>query len=109
MGAKPKVTVEVYAKIKRELKTPKDDAKAMKKYKLGKSTIIAIRRSNSYVMYRNRLAMYQSKKKTAKVEEAPAAQERAQLAWQWFMGIALVACAAALFFIVRWVLSLFGV
>jgi len=48
MGAKRKVDVDLYAKIKRELKTPKDDKKVMTKYGLGQTTVRAIRNSLSY-------------------------------------------------------------
>lgn len=51
MGAKRKVTRKVYEEIKKVCKVPKDDKKIMKKYGLSQTTVRAIRRSNSYVMF----------------------------------------------------------
>ena len=45
MGAKRKVDSKLYEKIKKELKTPKDDQKVMKKYSLGQTAVRAIRNS----------------------------------------------------------------
>ena len=48
MGAKTKVTKVIYDKLKKELKSPKDDSRVMKKYGLGQTTVRAIRNSISY-------------------------------------------------------------
>lgn len=51
MGAKRKVDHKLYNKITRELKSPKDDEKVMKKYHLSKSTVSKIRKSSDYEDY----------------------------------------------------------
>ena len=48
MGAKRKVDQKLYNKITKELKTPKDDKKVMKKYSLGQTTVRALRNSYDY-------------------------------------------------------------
>lgn len=48
MGAKRKVTKAMYVRVKHECSNPKDDKKVMKKYKLGQTTVRAIRNSINY-------------------------------------------------------------
>ena len=104
MGAKAKVDAKLYAKIKKELKTPKDDTKVMKKYKLGQTTVRAIRRSNSYKMFKLKTSM---RKPKVKKELSP--QEQAGIAWTGFMLIAFILAFAVLVLFFRWVLSWFGI
>lgn len=103
MGAKRKVDTKLYAKIKKELKSPKDDAKAIKKYKLGQATIRAIRNSWCYDDYISRTT-----KKQHKVVKFNA-QEKAFMSWYGFLAFAVIGALAVLYMIVRWILSWFGV
>ena len=103
MGAKRKVDTKLYAKIKKELKTPKDDAKVMKKYKLGQTAIRAIRNSWCYDDYISR-----TKRKKAKAPRF-SAQEKAFMSWYGFMAFAVIGAFAVIYMIVRWILSWFGV
>lgn len=103
MGAKRKVDTKLYAKIKKELKTPKDDAKVMKKYKLGQTAIRAIRNSWCYDDYISR-----TKRKKPKAPKF-STQEKAFMSWYGFLAFAVIGAAAVLYMIVRWILSWFGV
>jgi len=102
MGAKRKVDEKLYAKIKKELKSPKDDKKVMKKYKLGQTVVRAVRNSWCYDDYLSR-----TKHKRAKNELST--QERAQLAWIGFVAIGAILLLLGFVMIVRWILSLFGI
>lgn len=103
MGAKRKVDTKLYVKIKKELKSPKDDAKAIKKYKLGQATIRAIRNSWCYDDYISRT----TKKKHAKCAKF-STQEKAFMSWYGFLAFAVIGALAVLYMIVRWILSWFG-
>lgn len=106
MGAKRKVDVKLYNKIKQELHTPKDDKKVMKKYKLGQTTVRAIRLSNSYRMFRFRTTL---RRRKITLNSSLSPQEQAQRAWVGFMALCALAALAATYIIVRWILSWFGV
>lgn len=103
MGAKRKVDTKLYAKIKKELKSPKDDAKVMKKYKLGKNTVSAIRNSWCYDDYMSRT----TKKKIKRSKFST--QEKAFMSWYGFLAFAAIGALAVVYFIIRWILSWFGV
>lgn len=103
MGAKTKVDAIRYAKIKKELKTPHDDEKVMKKYKLGQTTVRAIRRSNSYKMFRLKTSL-RPKKITLNSSLSP--QEQAQRAWNWFVILCAFAMIFGVYLIVRWLINL---
>lgn len=107
MGAKKKVDEKLYAKIKKELKTPKDDEKAMKKYKLGHSLIRAIRMSWCYDDYLSRTTKNNIKVKAPRKKLT--VQEKTFLSWYAFIGISCLLGLALLAMIVRWILSWFGV
>ena len=108
MGAKAKVDAKLYDKIKSELKTPKDDKKVMKKYKLGQTTVRAIRRSSSYKMFRLKTSLRPRKKITINSSLSP--QEQAQRAWIGFTIVIAFAGLFGIYVIVRWLFSLiFGV
>ena len=109
MGAKPKVTEKVFNQIKKEVKVPKDDAKAVKKYKLSKSTIATIRKSRNYLMYRNKISLYYPKKKKITLNSSISPQEQAQRAWTWFGIVSFIMIAVGGCLLVRWILSWFGI
>lgn len=122
MGAKRKVDEKLYKKIKQELKTPKDDPKAIKKYKLSQTTIRAIRKSTSYTQFLvrtsgkklatekrnfkvNPKALKKSKKKRLLFKDLTP-QERTQLAWQGFLWISIISILIVAGIIVRWIFGL---
>lgn len=122
MGAKRKVDEKLYKKIKQELKTPKDDPKAIKKYKLSQTTIRAIRKSTSYTQFLvrtsgkklatekrnfkvNPKALKKSKKKRLLFKDLTT-QERTQLAWQGFLWISIISILIVAGIIVRWIFGL---
>lgn len=107
MGAKTKVDAIRYEKIKKELKSPKDDKKVMKKYHLGQTTVRAIRRSNSYTNFKYKTSSRPKKQITINSSLSP--QEQAQGAWIGFSLLCILAAFAAAFIITRWVLSWFGI
>lgn len=103
MGAKAKVDAKLYAKIKKELKTPHDDEKVMKKYKLGQTTVRAIRRSNSYKMFRLKTSI-RPKKITLNSSLSP--QEQAQRAWNWFVILFIFSMVFCAYLFIKWLLNL---
>lgn len=103
MGAKRKVDEKLYNKIKKELKTPKDDKKVMKKYKLGQTAVRAIRNSWCYDDYLSRT----NHKKITINSISP--QRQAQMAWTGFIGLMFVGAFIILALLFRWILSLFGI
>lgn len=107
MGAKTKVDAIRYEKIKKELKSPKDDKKVMKKYHLGQTTVRAIRRSNSYINFKHKTSARPKKQIT--INSSLSSQEQAQKAWIGFLALCVLAAFAAAFILIRWVLSWFGV
>ena len=104
MGAKRKVDEKLYAKIKKELKTPKDDKKVMKKYKLGQTAVRAIRNSWCYDDYLSR-----TKRKKITINHSLSPQQQAQVAWAGFIGLMFIGAFFVLALFIRWVLSWFGV
>ena len=103
MGAKRKVDEKLYAKIKKELKTPKDDKKVMKKYKLGQTIVRAVRNSWCYDDYVSR-----TKRKKITINSL-SSQRQAQMAWTGFMGLLFVGMFIVLTLFIRWILSWFGI
>lgn len=110
MGAKRKVDETLYAKIKKELKTPKDDAKVIKKYKLGKTTVRALRNSWCYDDFVFRTA---HKKKPVVVEDdfhMTDEEPRVSFAMLYvLMALVCLGALALLFILVRWIFSWFGI
>ena len=103
MGAKRKVDAKLYTKVKKELKAPKDDKKVMKKYKLGQTTVRAIRNSWCYDDFLARTT-------TNKIKKTYSPQEQAQRAWMGFMIVCGLGALAVVFLFFRWLISLiFGV
>lgn len=108
MGAKTKVDAIRYEKIKKELKSPKDDKKVMKKYHLGQTTVRAIRRSNSYTNFKYKTSARPKKQITLNSSLSP--QEQAQKAWIGFTIVIAFAGLFGIYAVVRWLVSLiFGV
>lgn len=131
MGAKRKVDAKLYAKVKKELKTPDDDEYVMAKFNLGQTSVRAIRNSKTYNQFviktsgkkkpakkkkpviekRNFKINPKAKSKTSKKapvwEKSP--QEQAQAAWLWFVSLALLGMLLIVFLVVKWVLSWFGI
>lgn len=108
MGAKRKVDEKLYEKIKKELKAPKDDAKAIKKYNLGKTAIRAIRNSWCYDDYIYRT----SHKRGTPATTSHMTDEDTKVsftAYYVLMGAVCVGALIMLFILARWVFSLFGV
>jgi len=111
MGAKRKVNEQLYKRIKKELNTPKDDKKVMKKYKLGQTAVRAIRRSWCYADYLSRT----SHKKNHSYLSLPQgrsdrlAQAQAFMAWRGFMILIFVGAFIVLALLIRWILSWFGI
>ena len=131
MGAKRKVDAKLYAKVKKELKTPDDDKYVMAKFNLGQTSVRAIRNSKTYNQF---VIKTSGKKKPAKKkkpmiekrnfkvnpkakgkmpkkptfwEKSP--QEQAQSAWIWFVSLALLGMLLVVFLVVKWILSWFGI
>lgn len=117
MGAKKKVDAKFYAKVKKELKSPKDDKKVMKKYNLGQTTVRAIRNSKSYAEFnkktrtdRKKFVVKRNFKVNPIVREPKTSQERALGAFIGFVMLALAAGAIVLWLICRWLARvIFGV
>lgn len=118
MGAKRKVDFELYTKVKKELKSPKDDKKVMKKYNLGQTTVRAIRNSKNYTEFNKKTRTDRKKKFVVKrdfkvnpiAREPATSQERAFGAWIGFITGALALGAIAVWLICRWLAKLiFGV
>lgn len=117
MGAKKKVDAKLYAKVKKELKSPKDDKKVMKKYNLGQTTVRAIRNSKSYAEFnkktrtdRKKFVVKRDFKVNPIVREPATSQERAFGAWIGFVTLALAAGIIVVWLICRWLAKLiFGV
>lgn len=123
MGAKAKVDAKLYAKIKKELKTSRDDPKVMKKYNLGQTTVRAIRNSVSYTEFNKRTRTDRRKKFTVrnnfkvnpvvedlKIHKAqPTSQERAMMAFEAFGVLTILALFFVIVVVFRWILSWFGI
>lgn len=107
MGAKRKVDAKLYAKIKKSLKTPKDDAKAIKKYKLGQATIRAIRNSWCYDDYLARTKVKSRPKHSQKTSMST--QEKTFLAWYGFLALSAIGALVVAGLFIRWILSWFGI
>ena len=108
MGAKRKVDEKLYAKIKKELKTPKDDKKVMKKYKLGQTVVRAVRNSWCYDDYIYRTSHKKGTPATTShmTDEGP---KVSFTAYYVLMGAVCVGALIMLFILARWVFSLFGI
>lgn len=106
MGAKRKVDTKLYAKIKKELNTPQDDEKVMKKYNLCHFLIRSIRLSWCYDDYLARTT------KGHIVDDEPrkklTTQEKTFIAWYIFIGLAVFGALTVGYLIIRWILSWFG-
>lgn len=123
MGAKAKVDAKLYAKIKKELKTSRDDPKVMKKYNLGQTTVRAIRNSGTYTEFNKRTRIDRRKKFTVrnnfKVNPAvknlkirkgqPTSQERAMMAFEALGVLTILALFFVIVVVFRWILSWFGI
>lgn len=107
MGAKRKVDIKLYNKISRELKTPKDDKKVMKKYGLGQTTVRAIRNSYDYFHFLEKTSHNKNKKITLNSSQqvlSPADRALVVATWLFILGMAI---AFGMF--IRWVASkIFG-
>lgn len=109
MGAKRKVDEKLYTKIRKELKTPKDDKKVMKKYKIGQSIARAIRNSWCYDDY---IAKTSSKKITInssprrRLAQVPT-RTKENIAFYAFMALACIGLVSIAWMIGRWLISLF--
>ena len=111
---KRKVDAKLYAKVKKELKSPKDDKKVMKKYNLSQTTVRAIRNSNSYAEFNKKTRTDRKKKFVIKrdfkvnpiVREPATSQERALGAWIGFVALALAAGAVVVWLVCRWLANL---
>lgn len=110
MGAKRKVDEKLYEKIKKELKTPKDDPKVMKKYNLGQTAVRAIRNSWCYDDY---VIRTNHKKKPVVVDDDyRMTDEGPQVSFAAFYILMAVVCLgvlALLYLLVRWIFSWFGI
>ena len=110
MGAKRKVDSKLYEKIKKELKTPKDDPKVMKKYNLGQTAVRAIRNSWCYDDY---ILRTNHKKKPVVVDDGyRMTDEDPQVSFAAFYILMAVVCLGALamlYLLVRWIFSWFGI
>ena len=111
MGAKPKVTEKVYNQIKKELITPKDDQKVMKKYNIGQTTARAIRRSPSYVCFltRTRRVTFENAVKESEGKTPDVKKDRASVAVDIFTVITYIALSIGVVLLIAWaMLRLFG-
>ena len=95
MGAKTRVTAEMYNKLKKELKSAKDDKKVMKKYNLGQTTVRAIRNTSSYTAFRERTVLRKYKKHNeAQASELQKINRKADIAVEVFAWICVAGLAA---------------
>ena len=110
MGAKRKVDEKLYTKIKKELKTPKDDAKVIKKYNIGKTTVRALRNSWCYDDFILRTT---PKKKPVVVTDGyHMTDEDTKVSFTTLyvlMAVVGIGALIMLYFIVRWIFSWFGI
>lgn len=118
MGAKRKVDAKLYNNIKKELKSSKDDARVMKRFGLGQTTVRAIRNSKNYTEFNKKTRTDRKKKFVVKRDfkvnpiacEPVTPQERAFGAWIGFVVLAIVAGIIVVWLICRWLAKLiFGV
>ena len=93
MGAKTRVTAEMYNKLKKELKSAKDDKKVMKKYNLGQTTVRAIRNTSSYTAFRERTILRKYKKNEAQASELQKLNRKADIAVEVFAWICVAGLA----------------
>ena len=107
MGAKRKVDSKLYAKIKKESKAPNDDTKVMKKYKLGQTTVRAIRNSWCYDDYLARTKVKSLPKYSQKASMST--QEKTFLAWYGFLALSAIGALVVAGLFIRWILSWFGI
>lgn len=110
MGAKRKVDEKLYAKIKKELKTPKDDATVIKKYNLGKTTVRALRNSWCYDDFVMRTT--HKKKPVVTEDDYLMAVEDTKVSFTTLyvlMAVIVIGALAMLYLLVRWIFSWFGI
>lgn len=108
MGAKRKVDLKLYNKLTKELKTPKDDQKVMKKYNLGQTTVRAVRNSYDYEDFIRRTTPGAKKyTPTLSRRQDLTTFDKVVIALTWFGVFASVFVVLA---IIRWLVNvIFGV
>lgn len=105
MGAKRKVDLKLYNKITKELKTPKDDKKVMKKYSLGQTTVRAIRNSYDYGDFVRKTTYKASKTYTSPIarRQELTTADKIIVAFTW---LGVFAGIFVLFAFIRWIFSI---
>lgn len=104
MGAKRKVNSKLYNKITKELKTPKDDKRVMKKYGLGQTTVRAIRNSSDYYHFLNKTSLRKKANKITLNSSRPpfTSADKALVVFTW---ITILGLGMAVVLLVSWLLS----